>query len=293
MRWLLSLFAVLSIACSTPTAPEPDLPSSPSLYSTIQPGKHIGMFNWHNYGQKPFTGGIVTVAPKYLDNSLQTARAANNPVFVGFPRAEVWNSQHQFVLSRALDAVDRYAAGPLKPDSVRKYAKYIDGWYLIDEPFCAHCWGGRAARQADLVTYANYFRKKIDPDHLVPMAIRVAPSLLVETGNWGNSIDVAWTVWRTNMPSSLKSTMDHEWGIAKNHGWKMVGAINAGHCNGGSSAPCTASQVRQFLPVILKHPGVCASINWKWYDRQWDKADYRDAWTDAANVARNQSGSCK
>lgn len=290
-RWLALALVTVILACAEPTAPGMETAADRADFANIPGGKLVGLTVWPTtyWGQAPLTMTAVNLAPKYVAQRLPLARSANLPLILGFPRSQMTSTgetEGTWSLAKAKQAVDRYASGPLKPDSVRKYAPWLAAWYLIDEPFCAHCWGGTPAKYSDLVAFAKYFRAKIDPDHLVPLAIRVMPSKLDDYGDWDGAIDVAWTVWNTKR-GDPKAYMDKQWAIAQRYGWQMVGGLNAEDCHGAKSDPCTAAELKEYLEPILRHPGVCASINWRYRDETWARASIRDAWKYLGDVARS------
>jgi hypothetical protein len=295
---LLVLLA-LALACRDVMAPEMAPTHEDAGYTALPTGKLVGFFAWptDKWGTPPPTVTVETTGESSVTARLDRARRTNMPLVFGMRRAELTGDGRgdgSFSLTAAKRAIDRWSAGPLTPDTVAKYAPWLRLWYLIDEPFCAHCWGGKAASYADLVAFAKYWRQKIDPDRLVPLAIRVPPSKLEASGgDWDGAIDVAWTVYTTER-GDVQTLLDKEWAVAQRRGWKMVAGVNVENCNGGGPGhePCTADELRRYLGTVIQHPGVCLSASWKYDANTWSRSAIRTVWADLVALGASQSASC-
>lgn len=293
MRFLVALtLFVVAVACTEPLAPGTDQIRLAD-FTTLPKGKLLGLAHWPEarWGTAPLTLNVETMTTDEIAPGLRLAKARNQPLFIGPRRAMVTNTGNakgSFSLTRAKASVDAWARGPLKPDSVRKYAPWIKGWYLIDEPFCGPCWGGREARYSDLVEYARYFRQRIDPDGLVPLAIRVPPTKLAAYGDWGGLIDAGWVVFKPTTRFSVEETLDREAAVARRYGWKLVAGVNAENCDGQDRGPCSPTELRRYLEPIIRHPAVCASSSWRYDADTWRQSGIRSAWDYLANIAKTQ-----
>ena len=276
-----------------PTTPVTDL-SPGSAFAGLPPGKGLGMPNWprERWGSPPMTVAHETASPREVAARLHLARQEMMPLVLGPRRRDLTHNgeaKGRFSLTNAKRSVDAYASGPLTPDTVAKYHALglLRAWYSIDEPFCAHCWDGVAANYSDVLAYLKYFREKIDPQGLVPMAIRVSPSKLDDYGDWDGVLDVAWVVWKPGSRFTATELLDREYDIAKVFGWKLIAGMNAEDCTGSGSVSCTGTQLRTGLESILKHAGVCASLTWQWTDATWKDSGVRAAWDDLSALARS------
>jgi hypothetical protein len=295
---LLVLLA-LALACRDMMAPEMAPTDERAGYTALPTGKLVGFFAWptDKWGTPPPAVTVETTAEASVTARLDRARRTNMPLVFGMRRAELTGDGRgdgSFSLTAAKRSIDRWAAGPLTPDTVAKYAPWLRLWYLIDEPFCAHCWGGKAASYGDLVAFAKYWRQKIDPNRLVPLAIRVPPSKLEQSGgDWDGAIDVAWTVYTTER-GDVRTLLDKEWTIAQRYGWKMVGGVNVENCNGGGPGhePCTADELRRYLGTVIQHPGVCLSASWKYDGNTWSRSAIRTVWTDLVALGAGLPATC-
>jgi hypothetical protein len=161
--------------------------------------------------------------------------------------------------------------------------------YLVDQPHCASCWGGRAIDWATVEEMARY-SKSIWPG--LGTVVRSEPSDLARAAFRWNYLDAGWAQYNTRM-GDVKTYITSEVAQAKTEGLGLIAGLSVDHASGGQSAPMTASQIKAYGTVLASQPYVCAVAGWKYDASYLSQTGIRAALDSVATVARNRaSGAC-
>lgn len=255
----------------------------------------VGLSHWplDKFCNGPLTGTVVTVTPDAAPGVLHRAADCGVRVMLAPPRRYMTtngeNNGH-FSLSRAKEQVDRLARR-LPPSESDRYPKAFGGWWMIDEPKCANCWGGRSITPSDLSNYLAYARQKLGH----PIIARENPQNLRGTYPGAvKSIDAGWVVWTMRRSLGQRAYYDLHASIARDLGIKVALVFNAADCSGNLTSPCSASQIAQYSQVAATHAANCFDVSWQWESGTWGQSAIRTAWGNAVNLGRAQSArSCR
>jgi len=231
---------------------------------------------------------VYKATPSELSTRL--SQAGNNHVrlivmLAGMARVK--NADGTFSLTKWKSEVDRYRPLSLGT-AISNRAFYLH--YLVDQPNCASCWGGKAIPWSTVDEMARY-SKSIWPG--LPTVAREAPSELAKaTFQWAY-LDAGWAQYNTRM-GDIRTYLSNEVAHAKSEGLGLVAGLNVDDASGVNTAPMTASQIKAFGTVLASHPYVCALAGWKYDAAYLSQTGIRAAFDSVASVARSRTaGSCK
>lgn len=274
------------------------------------------------YRVRGATGALKVLFVATAAADLAAARLKNMRLVVSLPDSRHYytNPDGTFSLSKWKSQMDRWrSSAPL----LREY--YDNGTiilnYLLDEPNCVSCWGGRSISHADLLEASRYAKEMLP---FLPTAIRVPPGWLKSTPSWPH-LDAAWA--QTEGPRHVPSyQMTPEQFVAKNvadaKAIKVALVLGMNTINGGdgtsrisgtyakdpdlSDAPSdkyryqmSAAEFERAGKAFAAEPYACAVINWRYspnftskpeYVRQFDlRSDVQAAAIRIAEVAADRS----
>lgn len=232
------------------------------------------MRSWYN-------GSLRALSVGSAASDLAYARAKGIRLVVSLPgsRGGYTNSDKTFSLSRWKQRMDQWraSAGLLQTYSANGT---ILANYLVDEPDCGSCWGGKGITGAELAEMGRY-AKTILPD--IPTTIRVVPAFFRRAGLTGRDIDVAWAQYGGPLhPPGLRMTpeqfRDQNVADAKALGMGLILGMNTLDGGDGSSRipgtydlstvstrwQMSAAEVERAGTVFAKEPYVCAVLNWRY-----------------------------
>jgi hypothetical protein len=234
-----------------------------------------------------WSSSVYKATPSELPTRL--AQAGNSKVrlivmLAGMARVK--NADGTFSLTKWKAEVDRYRTLSLGT-TIGNGTFYLH--YLVDQPNCASCWGGRAIPWSTVEEMARY-SKTVWPS--LATVARVAPSdLATATFRW-SYLDAGWAQYNTKM-GDIRTYLGHEVGQAKNEGLGLVAGLNVTDASGVNTAPMTASQIKAFGTVLASNPYVCALAGWKYDAGYLSQTGIRAAFDSVASVARSRTaGSC-
>jgi hypothetical protein len=222
-----------------------------------------------------------------------------------------YTTRGRFNFSKWKAKVNQYRKFNLAP-----YVKdgTIIGHYMVDEPFCSSCWGGRPIPYSQIEQMARY-SKSIWPS--LPTGVRSPPSHLGSRRY--SALDFAWAQWEgpLHFPSfriSPEKFRDRESSAARSLGLGLVFGLNyldagdgTSHINGTyakdprlsdnkfcHSRGCyryamSASEVRRVGRVLAAAPYGCALLSWKYSPAFLSRSGMRSALAELASAARNRS----
>ena len=141
--------------------------------------------------------------------------------------------------------------------------------YLLDEPYCAACWDGKAV-PFDAVDAAARYSKELFP--YLPTAVRAAPTILESKTNW-QYLDTAWAAYLASH-GDIDKYIATQVSTAKQLGLGLVFSLNV--INGGvMQDPCpvdlatkdgrcamTASLLKTAVKKMLENDYACAVSMW-------------------------------
>jgi hypothetical protein len=298
-------------APSTPTAtptptPEADPPTMPSPAASARGipfgDSHLPVERF----TRPYTGALRALWPSSALAELNAARAAGFRIVVSMAGARSYytNSNGTFNMALWRKRIDLY-----RRLNLQTYAANgtVIGHYLVDEPFCPSCWGGRAITAAEIEDMARY-SKSIWPG--LATIVRSPPTLLAQQNY--RYLDVAWAQWEgpLHVPSTRMTPeqfRDREIAAAKARGLGLVFGMNYLDAGDGSSRiagtykNATSPKVNrwQMSAAEVKRVGVvfaaasygCAVLSWKYSTTFLSRPGMTSAISQVSNVATNRERS--
>lgn len=234
-----------------------------------------------------WTGTVFKATPSTLMGRLDRAAQSQMRLVVMLAnKPQVRNTDGTFNLSKWKTEVDRYRSLAL--------GTYIsDGTYylhyLVDQPNCASCWGGKSIPWSTVEEMAQY-SKTIWPN--LQTVVRSLPSQLASAPFRWTYLDAGWAQYSTNR-GDVRTFLAAQVEQAKNEGLGVVTGLNVNDASGYGTAPMTASQIKAFGTVLATHPYVCAVADWSYDATYLSQTGIRAAFDSVAKVARSRSpGSC-
>jgi hypothetical protein len=314
-----------ALACNAEDRTSPSPPSTPATTpaSTSESDSSTGLpisaasvrgipfGEFHLPSQRyttPYTGALRALWPSGLIPELNAARAARFRIVLSLAgdRRGYTNRNGTFNMAlwrQKINAYRRYNLQPYIADGT------VIGLYLVDEPFCASCWGGRAIPSSQVEEMASY-SKSIWPK--LPTIVRSPPSLLAQQNY--RYLDVAWAQWEgpLHLPSykmTPEQFRDRETAAAKARGLGLIFGMNyldAGDGSsriGGTYRNATSSRVNrwQMSSTEVKRVGSvfaaaaygCALLSWKHNTAFLSRPGMSSAIKQVAQLAANrQASSC-
>ncbi len=263
-----------------PPPPPPPAPEPPPIAGSLPFGLSHSPIEGYS---APWTGTMHDAEPSTLVNRLDRAASARMKSVVKLVgTASSKNSDGTFSLSRWKAQLDRYRSLPIGAH-VSSRTFYLH--YLVEQPRCASCWGGKAISWETIEEMARY-SKSIWP--VLPTTVRVAPTNLAEATFRWNHLDAGWVQYNTRQ-GDLRTRLAKEATRAREEGLGLVAGLNLVDGAGFNTAAMTASQVRQFGTILAADPSVCALVGWRHDQSYLGQTGMRDAMEAVAAVARGRS----
>jgi hypothetical protein len=227
----------------------------------------------------PYTGALQAVSVSNVISYLDAVRAAKARVVISLPgaRPRYTNPSGTWNFELWKQRVDPYRG--------IDFAPYVaDGTiianYLLDEPQCAECWGGRPVPREDIEAAAKY-SKTLWPT--MPTTVRATPSWLSEANFQWVYLDAAWVQYRPRW-GPVRSYLAGQVETAKRLGLGLVVGLNTWMGN-SDRTPLTAEQIISNGAVLAAEPYACAFISWRYEPTYDGRSDIRDAMTSVAKIA--------
>lgn len=289
----------------TPT-PTPVADQPPTTLSPASSARGIPFGDLHLPIQRftaPYTGALRALWPSSTVAELNAARAAGFRIVVSMAgdRSYYTNSNGTFNLALWRKRIDLY-----RRFNLQSYASdgTVIGHYLVDEPYCAACWGGRTISAAQIDEMARY-SKSIWPK--LPTMVRSPPTLLAQQNY--RYLDVAWAQWEgpLHVPSTRMTPeqfRDRETAAAKARGLGLVFGMNYLDAGDGSSRiagtyknatspkvnrwQMSATEVKRVGTVFAAASYACAVLSWKYSTTFLSRPGMTSAISQVSSVATNR-----
>ncbi len=175
----------------------------------------------------PYSGSLYATSVSAVISNLNTAKSAGMRIVISLVgnRGNYTNSNGTFNLAKWKSRIDMYRKVNLAPFVS---SGTIIGHYMVDEPYCAACWGGKQIPVSDIEAMGRY-SKSIWPS--IPTGVRSSPSQLGSTHF--TYLDFAWAqyVGPLHYPS-----------------FKQTPTAIPRYAGGGGQAARPRSRVRDELP---------------------------------------------
>lgn len=295
---------------ATPVAPTPEL----AYTSLSAPGVPFGDFHLPtSMYRAPYSGSLYATSVSAVITNLNIAKNAGMRIVISLVgnRRNYTNSDGTFNLSKWKSRVYAYRNVNL--------AQFVSsgtviGHYMVDEPYCAACWGGRQIPRSDIEAMAKY-SKSIWPS--IPTGVRSSPTQLGTTAF--TYLDFAWAqyVGPLHYPSFKQTPSqfrDTQVAAAKRLGLGLVFGMNYLDGGDGSSringtyakdpnlsdnVHCTsggcyryamsANEVKNAGTTFALTSYACAVISWKYNDTFLSRSGMKDAMSAVGSAARSRS----
>ncbi len=267
----------------TPTTPNPiPVPVTP-VSSPVGVGVPVGPFHLPNdqYGVRSwYNGALRALSPRGAATDLAYAKSKGIRIAVSLPgsRAGYTNSDKTFSMSRWKQNMDAWRSQAAMLQSYYANGTIIAN-YLVDEPDCSSCWGGKPISGAEVAEMGRY-AKSVVPG--IPTVVRVVPAWFRRVGLSGNDIDVAWAQYTGPLHSpslrmSPEQFRDQSVAEAKALGMGLILGMNTLDGGDGSSRisgtydlryvstrwQMSASEVERAGTVFASEPYACAVLDWR------------------------------
>ena len=268
-----------SAAGSTPTTPPPP-PPSPSVDHPLP----FGMFQapLDEYTSR-WTGALYRADPSRIVAQLNRAEDAGMRIVVSLTAsAGSKNADGTFSLTKWKAQVDAYRSLALA-SFVSNKTMYAH--YLVDQPNCASCWGGRAISWETVEEMARY-SKSVWPG--LATTVRAAPTVLAGASFHWTYLDAGWAQYNTRR-GDAKTFVANEAAAAKAEGLGLIVGANFLEAAGGGTAAMTASQIKQVGTALAKGTTVCALVGWKYDAGYLNQTGIRQALDSIARVAKSRT----
>lgn len=306
---------------ATPTADPTSTVESPDLTpematSATAPGVPFGDFHLPRslFSSSVYSGSLQALWPSTTYDVLNAARSNGERVFIGLAGSKRYytNSDGTFNLSKW-----KYRINLFKGYNLAQYVTSgtVIGHYLVDEPFCASCWGGRKITNSQIEEMSKHSKSIW---RSMPTGVRAPPTLLGTTPFW--SLDFAWAQWEgpLHQPSYKRTPQqfrDQQTSAAQRLRLGLVFGLNyldggdgTSHINGTyakdpnlkdnvyckSAGSCyryamSAKEVRNVGSVLAAASYGCAMVSWKYNTDFLSRSGMKDAMSYVASAARNRS----
>jgi hypothetical protein len=161
------------------------------------------------------------------------------------------------------------------------FQKYVSsgtliGIYLIDEPYCAGCWGGKPPTVAEVIEMGRHVKALLGTN--VATIVRAPPTWFVGKVTptaLVPAVDAAWCQWAYNMNPGVTASQYAAKCVqdAKKMGLKLVMGMNVLAGGDGSSRifgldsrhwQVSAAELTRYNGNFVTNPGVCALSNWQY-----------------------------
>jgi hypothetical protein len=264
-----------------------------------------------SYGRN-YSGSLAALWPSLTKKTMDAARAKGMRIVISMAGARSgYTVRGRFSMSRWKAKINQY-----RKFNFGSYVKdgTVLGHYLVDEPFCTGCWGGKAISYSEIEEMARY-SKSIWPS--MPTGVRAPPTHL--GSRRFSRLDFAWAQWEgpLHVPSYKQTPerfRDEQTAAARRLGLGLVFGLNyldagdgSSHINGtyvkdprpSDRVVCTrrgcyryamsASEVRRVGKVLAAAPYGCAMLSWKYNTAFLARSGMRSALAEVASAAKNRS----
>ena len=254
----------------TPTSSGAGVPFGPFHL----PNDQFGVRTWYD-------GALRGLTTSSASSDLSYAKAKNIRLVVSLPgsRAGYTNSDKTLNMSLWKQKMDAW-----RPQAALLQTYYASGTilgnYLVDEPDCSGCWGGKPITGAQAAEMASY-AKSILPN--IPTIVRAVPAWFRKVGLTGNQVDLAWAQYEgpLHLPSAKMTPeqfRDVNVADAKALGLGLIIGMNTLDGGDGSSGlpgtfdlstvsnrwQMSAAELEHAGTVFAKEPYVCAVLDWRY-----------------------------
>jgi hypothetical protein len=284
--------------------------------SATAPGVPFGDFHLPKslFSSSAYSGSLQAVYPSSVYDVLNAARNNGERVFIGIVGNKRYytNSDGTFNLTKW-----KYRVSLFKGKNLAQYvtSKTVLGHYMVDEPFCRGCWGGKQITYSQIEAMAKY-SKALWPS--MPTGVRSPPSKLGT--NTYSTLDFAWAQWEGPLhnPSfgmTPQQFRDRETAAAQRLRLGLVFGLNyldagdgSSHINGTyykdpnlsdnkyckSGGSCyryamSAREVRNVGSVLAAASYGCGMVSWKYNTTFINRSGMKDALRSVAYAAKNRS----
>jgi hypothetical protein len=310
---------------ATPTSTPAVTPVGPAVEASVTsltaPGIPFGDFHLPTSMYKaPYTGSLIALSVSSTVSNLNSLKYAGMRTVVSLAgnRSNYTNSDGTFNMTKWKSQVYRFHSINF---STYVSAGTVIGHYLVDEPTCSSCWGGRRISASQVEEMSRY-SKSLWPS--MATAVRTTPTQLSSYGTSFSSLDFAWAQWAgpLHVPSfkmTPQQFRDAQVAAAKKLGLGLVFGLNyqdggdgSSHINGtfakdpnlSDNVYCTssgcyryamsASEVKNVGTVFAQASYGCALISWKYDETVLSRSGMKDAISAVAYAAKSRSRtSCK
>jgi hypothetical protein len=267
----------------TPTNPAPIPAPVTPVSGPAGDGVPVGPFHLPNdqYGVRSwYNGALRALSPRGAATDLAYAKSKGIRIAVSLPgsRSGYTNSDRTFSMSRWKQSMDAWRSQAAMLQSYYASGTIIAN-YLVDEPDCSSCWGGKPISGAEVAEMGRY-AKSVLPG--VPTVVRAVPAWFRRVGLSGNYIDVAWAQYTGPLHSpslrmSPEQFRDQSVADAKALGMGLILGMNTLDGGDGSSRipgtydlryvssrwQMSASEVERAGTVFASEPYACAVLDWR------------------------------
>jgi hypothetical protein len=284
----------------------PETPAAPvieAFTSATAPGIAFGDFHLPTslFSSSRYSGSLQAVAVSTVYGELNTAARYGKRLVISMAgsRRFYTNSDHTFNMTKWKNRVSAFRGVAL--------GRYVSsgvllGHYLVDEPQCLRCWGGKRIPASAVEEMARY-SKSIWPS--LPTTVRAAPTLLPQINY--RYLDFAWAQWvGPHVPSANQTAAqfrDRQIAAARVRGLGLVFGLNYLSGGNGSSGrrgtgpgrwEMSAREVKNVGTVLAQAGYACAVLSWQYSSTFVSRTGMGTALSAVSSAARNRSRtSCK
>jgi hypothetical protein len=258
--------------------------TAPTTTSPTGAGVPFGPFHLPNdqFGVRTwYDGALRGLSTSSASSDLSYAKSKGIRIVVSLPgsRAGYTNSDKTFNMSLWKQKMDAWRSQAALLETYYASGTILAN-YLVDEPDCSSCWGGKpitGAQAAEMSSYA----KSILPD--IPTIVRAVPAWFRKVGLTGNQVDLAWAQYEgpLHQPSANMTPeqfRDQNVADAKALGMGLIMGMNTLDGGDGSSGipgtynlatvttrwQMSAAEVQHAGTVFAKETYVCAVLDWRY-----------------------------
>jgi hypothetical protein len=267
-----------------PSDPPPSDPPPPPPSPSAAHALPFGLFQAPvaEYTSR-WTGGLYRADPSRIVGQLNQAANAGMRIVVSLTTsARSKNADGTFSLTKWKAQVDAYRGLGLG-SFVSNRTMYAH--YLVDQPNCAACWGGRAISWETVEEMARY-SKSIWPG--LATTVRAAPTVLAGASFRWTYLDAGWAQYNTRR-GDARSFVANEAAAAQAEGLGLIVGANFLESAGANSASMTSSQIKAVGTALAKSASVCALVGWKYSASYLGQPGIRQAFDSVATVAKSRS----
>jgi hypothetical protein len=284
----------------------PETPAAPVIEaytSATAPGIAFGDFHLPTslFSSSRYSGSLQAVALSTVNSELNTAAKYGKRLVISMAGSRKFytNSNGTFNMTKWKSRVAAFRGVAL--------GRYVSsgvllGHYLVDEPQCLRCWGGKRIPASAVEEMARY-SKSIWPS--LPTTVRAAPTLLPQITY--RYLDFAWAQWvGPHVPSANQTPAqfrDRQIAAAKARGLGLVFGLNYLSGGNGSSGrrgtargrwEMSASEVKNVGSVLAQAGYACAMLSWQYSSTFVSRSGMSTALSAVSSAARNRArASCK